>query len=211
MRLIDAEALKQLVDEEWFDCQEKSSFFDEIDRTPTIDEYDVIVEYCQKRCLDIVTGDLFDKLKQEYVKIRNATPVVILQDYPVKHGKWIEEPNCFYRCSNCGRHHPSIRGYMDYKYCPYCGGENGKERRMKFLIYRTSGNSVSIKNLKVSHRIRIYSPEFGPSFQRSECFAELNSIQDLLTLRMNFPNKYGGFHELILTYDKLSKHMAIEV
>ena len=37
MRPIYAETLKQLVDEEWFDCQEKSSFFDEIDRTPTID------------------------------------------------------------------------------------------------------------------------------------------------------------------------------
>lgn len=37
MRLIDADALKRLVDEEWFDCQEKSSFFNEIDRTPTID------------------------------------------------------------------------------------------------------------------------------------------------------------------------------
>ena len=37
MRPIYAETLKQLVDEEWFDCQEKSSFFDEIDRTPTIE------------------------------------------------------------------------------------------------------------------------------------------------------------------------------
>lgn len=37
MRTIYAEALKRLVDEEWFDCQEKSSFFDEIDRTPTVD------------------------------------------------------------------------------------------------------------------------------------------------------------------------------
>ena len=37
MRLIDADALRRLVDDEWFDCQEKSSFVDEIDRTPTID------------------------------------------------------------------------------------------------------------------------------------------------------------------------------
>ena len=38
MRLIDADALKRLVDEEeWFDCQEQSSFFTEIDKTPTID------------------------------------------------------------------------------------------------------------------------------------------------------------------------------
>ena len=36
MRRIDADALKRLVGEEWFDCPEKSSFFDEIDRAPTI-------------------------------------------------------------------------------------------------------------------------------------------------------------------------------
>ena len=46
MRPIYAETLKQLVDEEWFDCQEKSSFFDEIDRTPTIDAVPVV------RCKD---------------------------------------------------------------------------------------------------------------------------------------------------------------
>ena len=39
----------------------------------------------------------------------------------VKHGRWIEEPNCMYRCSNCGNHYPSIRGYMYYDYCPSCG------------------------------------------------------------------------------------------
>ena len=37
MRLIDADALKRLVDEEWFDCREKYSFFNEINRTPTIE------------------------------------------------------------------------------------------------------------------------------------------------------------------------------
>lgn len=42
---------------------------------------------------------------------------------PVKHGKWIEEPNCWYRCTNCGQHYPSIRGYMDYNYCPNCGAK----------------------------------------------------------------------------------------
>ena len=40
---------------------------------------------------------------------------------PVKHGKWIEEPNCWFRCTNCGEHYPSLRGYMDYNYCPNCG------------------------------------------------------------------------------------------
>jgi len=38
-----------------------------------------------------------------------------------KKGKWIEEPNCYYRCSECGKHYPSILGYMNYNYCPNCG------------------------------------------------------------------------------------------
>lgn len=42
MRLIDADSLKRLVEEEWFDCTEKSSFFDEIDRTPTITAVPVV-------------------------------------------------------------------------------------------------------------------------------------------------------------------------
>lgn len=41
-----------------------------------------------------------------------------------KKGKWIEEPNCYYRCSECGDHYPSIRGYMAYNYCPTCGANN---------------------------------------------------------------------------------------
>lgn len=44
----------------------------------------------------------------------------------VKHGKWINEPNCWYRCSVCGEHYPSSRGYMNYNYCPNCGA-NMKE------------------------------------------------------------------------------------
>lgn len=42
-------------------------------------------------------------------------------------GKWIEEPNCWYRCSKCGNHYPSIRRYMNYNYCPNCGSYNGGE------------------------------------------------------------------------------------
>ena len=53
MRLIDADALKRLVDDEWFDCREKSSFFDEIDRTPTIDAVPVVrCKDCKHRPID---------------------------------------------------------------------------------------------------------------------------------------------------------------
>ena len=40
-----------------------------------------------------------------------------------KRGRWINEPNCWYRCSVCGEHYPSIRGYMTYNYCPNCGAK----------------------------------------------------------------------------------------
>lgn len=40
---------------------------------------------------------------------------------PTKHGRWINEPNCWYRCSICGEHYPSISGDMKYNYCPNCG------------------------------------------------------------------------------------------
>lgn len=42
---------------------------------------------------------------------------------PVKHGHWIREPNCWYRCSECGSHYPSIADNMNYHYCPDCGAK----------------------------------------------------------------------------------------
>jgi DNA-directed RNA polymerase subunit RPC12/RpoP len=42
---------------------------------------------------------------------------------PVKHGYWIREPNCWYRCSECGSHYPSIADNMNYHYCPDCGAK----------------------------------------------------------------------------------------
>lgn len=50
MRLIDADALKRLVDEEWFDCKEKSEFLDEINRTPTIPITDAVPVVRCKDC-----------------------------------------------------------------------------------------------------------------------------------------------------------------
>lgn len=56
----------------------------------------------------------------------NKVPSADVQ--PVRHGRWIEEPNCMYRCSSCGSHYPSIRGYMYYCYCPYCGARMDGEQ-----------------------------------------------------------------------------------
>jgi len=42
-----------------------------------------------------------------------------------KKGKWIEEPNCWLRCSCCNSHHPhtSIYTIRGSNYCPNCGAE----------------------------------------------------------------------------------------
>ena len=42
---------------------------------------------------------------------------------PVVRGKWIAEPNCMYRCSECKSHFPSLKGYMEDKYCRECGAD----------------------------------------------------------------------------------------
>ena len=46
-----------------------------------------------------------------------------------KKGKWIEEPNCWLRCSCCGSHYPhtSIYTIRGSKYCPNCGAEMESE------------------------------------------------------------------------------------
>lgn len=92
MRTIYAEALKRLVDEEWFDCQEKSSFFDEIDRTPTIDAVPVIrckdckwwverhprlgIPWCRQTHLDREADGYCEmgKRREECPKQENTTP-----------------------------------------------------------------------------------------------------------------------------------------
>ena len=40
---------------------------------------------------------------------------------PIRRGRWIREPNCWYRCTVCGDHYPSIADNMKYNYCPNCG------------------------------------------------------------------------------------------
>lgn len=48
---------------------------------------------------------------------------------PVRRGRWIREPNCWYKCSACSAHYPSIAANMNYNYCPSCGAlmEEGEE------------------------------------------------------------------------------------
>ena len=54
----------------------------------------------------------FQQLLEELPSVKPQEP---------RKGKWIEGPNCSYRCSNCGEHYFSIQDYIKYKFCPNCG------------------------------------------------------------------------------------------
>lgn len=71
-----------------------------------------VVRYVELSAVD------FDKTDRIGFITKNGKQVEFVKQM---RGKWVDEPNCWYRCSNCGQHYPSIRGYMDYKYCPNCG------------------------------------------------------------------------------------------
>jgi len=57
------------------------------------------------------------------LKRANDCPLVEIEERKV--GKWIEEPNCWLRCSCCNSHYPhtSIYAIEGSNYCPNCGAE----------------------------------------------------------------------------------------
>lgn len=80
MRLIDADSLKRLVEEEWFDCKEKSSFFDEIDRTPTINAVPVGAYEQTRWERDMAISQLEEIGKSLFEKMDNVATVVRCKD-----------------------------------------------------------------------------------------------------------------------------------
>ena len=58
----------------------------------------------------------FETLRDFVAELPSVTPTR-------KKGRWIEEPNCWLRCSACGAHYPvtSIYGIKGYNFCPDCG------------------------------------------------------------------------------------------
>ena len=66
----------------------------------------------------VAIGTIFNTELDEILEIHKAE-----QTRP--KGKWIEGPNCSYRCSNCGEHYFSVQDYIRYKFCPNCGSYNG--------------------------------------------------------------------------------------
>ena len=77
------------------------------------------------------------------------------------HGRWIEEPNCFYRCSKCGEHYPSIKGYMSYNFCPNCGVDmRGEEMANEHWISHDNGeHAVKVPIFTNADRIRAMTDE----------------------------------------------------
>ena len=71
---------------------------------------------------DWVPGDYTEGVYDEIKALPPVTPTR-------KKGKWIEEPNCWLRCSCCNSHHPhtSIYAIRGSNYCPECGAEMESE------------------------------------------------------------------------------------
>ena len=65
-----------------------------------------VKEYCRKRCLIVVSNELFNKMKNE----------IDSQRVEIRHGHWIGHE--YYECSVCGAKHD-----MDWYYCPTCGAK----------------------------------------------------------------------------------------
>ena len=68
--------------------------------------------------------ELFRNRPLDYGRVQIRGDVLMtIENIPSaeRHGRWIKEPNCYYRCSVCGDHHPCIKSNMDYNFCPNCG------------------------------------------------------------------------------------------
>lgn len=74
-------------------------------------------------CIAKVT---FDKDELQKIVDEKVKEMVVER----KKGKWIEEPNCWLRCSCCKSHYPhtSINGVNGSNYCPNCGAEMESEK-----------------------------------------------------------------------------------
>ena len=101
MRLIDADKLKQYID----DCE-------------CCDKCDKIGFMCNEHC------ELPDFLTHQWERVLNEQPTVEAE--PVRHGQWdyvtvVDEG--FWRCSNCGTPSEALGARKLYKYCPFCGAK----------------------------------------------------------------------------------------
>lgn len=109
-RLIDADAFfndfPELRDYEY------ASQEYEVDAEPTEEQ---VKEYCRKRCLAIVTSELFNEMKARW------------SAEPVRHGHWINHHDDLFpeestqECSVC--HAEQMGTMLNDNYCPNCGAK----------------------------------------------------------------------------------------
>lgn len=97
------------------DTYDKACIIGVLEELPSVEPKKVVEDYCRPRNLMVVAAEDFHRLVEQMLQTIDVPDM--------KFGEWMAEPNCWYRCSNCGQHYPSIRGYMDYKYCPNCGAK----------------------------------------------------------------------------------------
>lgn len=133
MRLIDADVIIKALDDALDEAREdganlmdvlKMELFKNfnkqiISHTPSVDAeptYEQVIEYCRKRCLIIVTGELFNEMKAR------------LSEETVKHGQWELSPfDGNWTCSKCGNK-PYHDNMKNMNYCPNCGAKMNDER-----------------------------------------------------------------------------------
>ncbi len=119
MRLTDADELMKMIPAEEYNARMAITYAPTVDAEPTEEQ---VKEYCRKRCLVIVTSELFNEMKARW------------SAEPVKHGRWIGESQTklekllfsqrVFKCSVCGN-------YLDFdgvnvgrgsaNFCPNCG------------------------------------------------------------------------------------------
>ena len=122
-RLIDAEKLAEILGEQWCDeCMTDDCYYcniykiKEIVRSmPTVDAEpteEQVKEYCRKRCLVIVSSELFNEMKARWGVDS------------VRHGRWINTGFLTAKCSVCDA---EVHELEYGNYCPNCGARMDEE------------------------------------------------------------------------------------
>ncbi len=105
MRLIDADALKEVFEENIADCKMQLRHAD-------LFEEDLIYLEAEKETYECVVYEIDD------------TPTIEAE--PVRHGRWIsDEADILFHCSKCGVQISTSWDYKDlqWNYCPDCGAK----------------------------------------------------------------------------------------
>ena len=122
-RLIDAnEILKSEHQHYDYMSDEYYVLVRDIENAPTVNvepTEEQVREYCHKRCLTLVTAELFNEMKARW------------SAEPVRHGQWVENNGRYgWYCSQCKKENNYAYDYNENNvielqdhYCPNCGAK----------------------------------------------------------------------------------------